>query len=90
VDGALRVVGPHEDHCVPRGLALFALLTRHGHRAVFVSGVRRVGTELRGHAWVLVDGEAVETPPAAVALAAFREQFRYVGSGAIARSAGSR
>ena len=77
VDGALRVVGPREDHCVPRGLALFALLTRHGHPAVFVSGVRRVGRDLRGHAWVLVDGIAVEAPRHAEGLGAFREQFRY-------------
>ena len=77
VDGALRLVGPREDHCVPRGLALFALLTRHGYSAVFVSGVRRVGPDLRGHAWVLVDGVAVEGPRGAVGLDAFAEQFRY-------------
>jgi hypothetical protein len=26
VDGALRVVGPHHEHCVPRALALFGAL----------------------------------------------------------------
>lgn len=79
VDGALRLVGPRQDHCVPRGLALFALLTRHGYPTVFVSGVQRRGPDLRGHAWVLVDGIAVEAPGAADGLAAFTEQFRYPG-----------
>lgn len=79
VDGALRIVGPREAHCVPRGLALFAMLTRAGYAAEFVSGVRRVGPDLQGHAWVLVDGEPVETEVARAELANYREQFRYGG-----------
>lgn len=80
VDGAIRVVGPREAHCVTRGLALFAMLTKAGYPAVFVSGVRRAGPELQGHAWVLVDGEPVETEVARAELANYREQFRF-GSG---------
>jgi hypothetical protein len=76
VDGSLRIVGPREDHCVPRALALFALLTRAGYRAVFVSGVRKVGADLRGHAWVLVDGSAVERTTTLELHARYREQFR--------------
>lgn len=81
VDGALRVIGPREEHCVPRGLALMALLTRQGERVVFVSGVRRDGADLRGHAWVLVDGVPVEAEGGEASLAGFREQFRYESRG---------
>lgn len=77
VDGALRIVGPREAHCVPRGLALFAILTKAGYPAVFVSGIRRAGPDLQGHAWVLVHGEPVETEAARAELASYREQFRY-------------
>ena len=76
VDGALRIVGPHEEHCVPRALALFALLTRAGYNAEFVSGVRKVGDDVRGHAWVLVDDQPVERHGALDPRATYREQFR--------------
>ena len=75
VDGALRIVGPHEAHCVPRALALFALLTRAGHDAVFVSGVQKVGDRVLGHAWVLVDGQPVERPGAPDPRGVYREQL---------------
>ncbi len=77
VDAALRLVGPPRDACVPRSLALFALLSRHGYPAVFVSGVRRVESGLVGHAWVLVGDVPLETPDGCERLAAFREQLRF-------------
>jgi hypothetical protein len=77
VDAALRLVGPRQDACVPRSLALFALLSRHGYPAVFVSGVRLVGSGLVGHAWVLVDELPLEAPDARKLLATFREQLRF-------------
>jgi hypothetical protein len=76
VDGALRIVGPREAHCVPRALALFALLTRTGYGAVFVSGVHTEAGALRGHAWVLVDDRPVERPGSTDPLATYREQLR--------------
>ena len=42
--------------CVPRSLAIFAALRRRGVPAVFVSGVRRRGHALEGHAWVELHG----------------------------------
>ena len=81
VDGALRVVGPHEEHCVPRALALFALLTRAGYDAVFVSGVRKVGDGIHGHAWVLVDDRPIERPGLQDPRATYREQFRIAARG---------
>ena len=81
VDGALRIVGPREAHCVPRALALFALLTRAGYGAVFVSGVRTEGGAVRGHAWVLVDDHAVEAPGTGAALGGYREQMRIASAG---------
>jgi hypothetical protein len=76
-DAALRLVGPKTDHCVPRGLALFAQLTRHGYGATFVSGVRRTDGSLEGHAWVLVDGEPVEAQGSPDPASIYAEQFRY-------------
>jgi hypothetical protein len=84
VDGALRIVGPHDEHCVPRALALFALLTRAGYDAVFVSGVRKVGDDLHGHAWVLVDDRPLEAPTVHDPRATYREQFRIASKRSVA------
>jgi hypothetical protein len=46
--------------CLLRSLALYALLRRHGWPAVFVSGVRREGAEVVGHAWVELDGRVLD------------------------------
>lgn len=59
VDGALRLTGGRRETCVPGSLALWALLSREGRPAVFVSGVRRADGRLESHAWVEVDGLAV-------------------------------
>jgi hypothetical protein len=76
VDAALRLVGPRQNACVPRALALFALLSRYGYAAVFVSGVRMAESGLTGHAWVLVD-ELPLAPDEQTLLATFREQLRF-------------
>jgi hypothetical protein len=83
VERSLRIVGPKVDGCVPRSLALFALLSRHGYPATFVSGVQRCDGQVRGHAWVLLDDAPLEGPAAQEdprtrqLLAAFREQLRF-------------
>ena len=47
--------------CVPRSLAIFAALKNNGQPVVFCSGFRRhrVGKEIRGHAWVELDGRVL-------------------------------
>ena len=50
---ALQVLGPRSDACVPRGLAMFGLLSARRRPAAFVSGVGRADGNLVGHAWVL-------------------------------------
>ena len=77
VDAVLRVMGPRRDACVPRSLALFALLSRYGYPAAFVSGVRMGESGLVGHAWVLVGDVPLEPPAARMLLATFREQLRF-------------
>jgi Uncharacterised nucleotidyltransferase/Transglutaminase-like superfamily len=42
-----------QGRCVPRSLATYRALLRHGFPAVYVSGVRRTpGGQIEGHAWV--------------------------------------
>jgi hypothetical protein len=50
---SLRIV---PDTCLYKSLARYSVLRRAGHSARFVMGVYP-GEELRGHAWVEVDGE---------------------------------
>ena len=84
VDGALRIVGPHEDHCVPtRTRAVRAVDTRRG-RSNVVSGVRKVGDDVDGHAWVLVDDRPIEGPGRQDPRATYREQFRMAAERAAA------
>ena len=45
--------------CVVRSLALYVALRRLGWPAVFVSGVRREGAGVVGHAWVELDGRVL-------------------------------
>ncbi len=77
VDRSLRIIGPRVDGCVPRSLALFALLSERGERATFVSGVRREGETLKGHAWILLDGVPLEAPETRQLLAEYREQLAF-------------
>ncbi len=42
--------------CLFRALGRYALFRRHGHRAVFVMGIRSDADGGEGHAWVELDG----------------------------------
>lgn len=75
-DAAIRLIGPRQQHCVPRALTLFALLTREGHQPDFVGGVRREDGRLTGHAWVEIHREAVEAPGHHEMSTMYREQLR--------------
>nr|WP_255673328.1 lasso peptide biosynthesis B2 protein [Deinococcus sp. 14RED07] len=70
---ALRVLGVRDRGCVPAAMTLYALLSRQGRPATYVSGVRRVNGRLDGHAWV----EILGVPVAEGNLSGFREQFRF-------------
>lgn len=59
------IAGRHHFHpmtCLPRSLALQALLRRHGIESDLRIGVRREAGELRAHAWVEHDGGPVGEP----------------------------
>lgn len=74
--GAIRLLGPRQKDCLPRALTHFALLTREGYGAEFVSGVRRDGDALVSHAWVELDGEVIDAPGDGASSSHYREQFR--------------
>lgn len=63
-----RLVGAASRHhlwpmtCLPRSLALQALLRRHGISADLRIGVRREAGELRAHAWIEQAGRPVGEP----------------------------
>ena len=63
-----RLVGAASRHhlwpmtCLPRSIALQALLRRHGIEADLRIGVRREDGELRAHAWVEQSGSPVGEP----------------------------
>lgn len=75
-DGAIGLIGPREKHCLARALTLFALLTREGHEPEFVSGIRRDDSRLVGHAWVEIDGNAVEASGHPAMSTMYREHLR--------------
>ncbi len=62
---------------MPRSLALFSLLSERGYRTSFVSGVRREGDRLVGHAWVTISDEVLESSGDGHAATSFTENFRY-------------
>ncbi|PYE53672.1 transglutaminase superfamily protein [Deinococcus yavapaiensis KR-236] len=57
VKWTMWLYGKREDVCLPRSLTLYVALRRYGYRPVFVSGVRRVGGAVVGHAWIELDGK---------------------------------
>ncbi|MFN4252420.1 lasso peptide biosynthesis B2 protein [Deinococcus sp.] len=73
VGRALWLLGVRERGCVPRAMTLYALLSRQGRAATYVSGIRRLTGELDGHAWVEVNG----VPVAEGNLAGITVQFRH-------------
>ena len=47
-----------DGNCLERSLAAFRFLSRLNANPELVAGTRRVGGDILGHVWVLVDGEA--------------------------------
>ena len=74
---ALRLTNQHVDACVPRSLALFYALRQEGLEVSFVSGVRRNGAKLEGHAWLELDGKPLAGLGDENAPTIFKENFRY-------------
>src|SRR5688572_5377660 len=57
---ARRIPGTH---CLPRSLALHAMLRRGGHASALRIGVRRAGAGIAAHAWVTCGGRAIDGDP---------------------------
>jgi hypothetical protein len=74
---ALLILGPRENACVPRSLALFLTLRQNNIPVVFVSGVRRTKGKLEGHAWVEWLGRPLDGFGDHNAPQMFKENYRY-------------
>ncbi|HEU4743289.1 MAG TPA: lasso peptide biosynthesis B2 protein [Meiothermus sp.] len=77
VNRGLWLLGLRKNPCVPRALALYVALRAEGLPVEFVSGVRRVGDRLEGHAWVELEGLPLEGSGEEQAPRLFKESFRY-------------
>lgn len=49
-------------NCFPRALCLYRYARRHGVPVEFYCGVRKSGTSLDGHAWLVLSGEPFMEP----------------------------
>lgn len=77
---ARRLVGSGRfGPCLVHALAAFIELRRRGHTVDFVSGVRRDGAAVIGHAWLEYDGGMPWEMDEPATRARFRENFRYPG-----------
>jgi hypothetical protein len=65
--------GPWTSTCLTRALVLYTMLRQHGYGPRIVIGVDGARLRFDAHAWVELDGKAVEEPVEAVAT--FRELF---------------
>jgi hypothetical protein len=74
---ALRLTNQHVNACVPRSLALFHALRKEGLEVSFVSGVRRNGGKLEGHAWLELNGKPIPGLGDENSPNVFKENFRY-------------
>jgi Uncharacterised nucleotidyltransferase/Transglutaminase-like superfamily len=74
---ALMLIGPRENACVPRSMALYLALRQHNIQMQFVSGVHRFEGKLRGHAWLELQGRPIEGLGDHDAPDLFKENFRY-------------
>lgn len=63
--------------CLIRSLAIYHALQELGYPVSFVSGVRRTGERLEGHAWVEYQGRPVPGFGDELALRLYREVYRY-------------
>jgi len=77
---ALRLLPDGEvGGCVVRSLVLYRTLRRRGLPVDFVSGVRRDGDRVVGHAWVELNGIVVPELDEPTNPHIFRVNFRYPG-----------
>jgi hypothetical protein len=74
---ALWLLGKREHSCLPRSFTVFALLNAMGEQPVIVTGVVRVAGELKGHAWVELEGQPIPGSGDESSPAQFRENLRY-------------
>ena len=58
---------PQSSDCLERSLLTYRFLAEAGAAPEFVFGLQREGSEVVGHAWVLVGGAPVDETPEAVA-----------------------
>ena len=62
--------GPWRSTCLTRSAVLYAMLRQHGHVAGFCVGVSGTSARFEAHAWVTVNGTAIDQP------AGTAEQYR--------------
>jgi hypothetical protein len=74
---ALWVLGKRERSCLPRSFTVFALLKAMRQQPVIVTGVIRIAGELKGHAWVELEGQPIPGSGDEQSPAQFRENLRY-------------
>ena len=74
---ALWILGKREHSCLPRSFTVFALLRSMGEQPVIVTGVMRVAGELKGHAWVELNGQPIPGSGDESSPVQFRENLRY-------------
>jgi hypothetical protein len=74
---ALWMLGKREHSCLPRSFTVFALLKSMGEQPVLVTGVMRAAGELKGHAWVELEGRPIPGSDDESSPTHFRENLRY-------------
>ena len=59
-----QLTGMRDRDCLQRSLLLYRVLSRAGAEPTLVVGFQRLDSQIIGHAWVVVDGQAVVEPDA--------------------------
>lgn len=78
---ASRLVGSgHAGPCLVRALAVYAALKQRGWPVEFVTGVRRSGSAIVGHAWVEYDGGVLLEMDEPDFCAQYEQNFRFPAS----------
>ena len=91
VDWAVRLVGTGRfGGCLVRALAAYAAFRQQGDRVDFVSGVRRDGPRIVGHAWLEREGSPLMEAERDDAPAPFEESFRFPGVARASTASGVR
>ena len=76
---------PRLDNCLDRSLIAYRFLSKAGAAPELVVGVAKPGEEVRGHAWVRLDGVALRETDES--LDGFEELASFGGAGALTRGA---